>query len=285
MGIRNNYAFSIRFWGVRGSIPCANTEYMSFGGNTSCVQILIPDSDEFIVLDCGSGIRKLGEQLISNKDHLNGKIFVTHAHWDHIQGFPFFKPIYCDDRIIEIYYPHKQDGDCKRAMTTQLTPAHFPVTPEMLNATIKYIDFRKNTLVFNGYEVSYKQAAHPVNTAMYKLNIDGKTVVYAPDNELNLKTQSKFLNEFKEFIQDVDVLIHDANFDRISYSTKHSWGHSAWEDVVEIAAICNVRNLFLTHHDPTSTDEIMDIRAGLLSKFEDKFDSVQFAKEGSTFNF
>lgn len=285
MDIRVKNAFSIRFFGVRGSIPCANTEYMSYGGNTSCVQLVIPDSDEFIILDCGSGIRKLGEKLVLNKNLLNGKIFVTHAHWDHIQGFPFFKPIYSDDRNIEIYYPHKQDGDCKRAMTTQLTPSHFPVTPEMLNATINYIDFRKEIILFNGYEVSYKQAVHPVNTAMYKLKIGEKTVVYAPDNELNLKTQPNFLNEFSEFIQNVDVLIHDANFDRISYSTKQNWGHSAWEDVVEVAAKCNVKHLFLTHHDPTSTDEIMDIRAGLLSKFEDKFESVQFAKEGKTFDF
>jgi phosphoribosyl 1,2-cyclic phosphodiesterase len=282
-----NDAIQVRFWGVRGSIPCPGSEYVKFGGNTSCVQVSIPDSEEFIIFDSGSGIRSLGEQLFQTGKHKKGFLFVSHAHWDHIQGFPFFRPIYTQETVLDIYFPKTREGDCKRALTTQLTPNHFPVTSEMLSASITYHDMVHNGMKHPVFSVDYHTAVHPVHTAIFRLKTGNKTIIFAPDNELQIKnpTNKRALNQLKSFLQNADVLIHDGNYDRNSYKGKISWGHSAWEDVVDIASECGVKHLFLTHHDPLSTDEQMLTRQELLDQHKHKFASVQFAKEGFMFSF
>jgi phosphoribosyl 1,2-cyclic phosphodiesterase len=280
-----NGTIEVRFWGVRGSIPCPGSAYVKFGGNTSCVQISIDGLDDYIILDSGSGIRPLGEFISSSKSSTRGHLFVTHAHWDHIQGFPFFNPIYQRDFVLDIYYPKTKDGDCRRAMTAQLTPNHFPVTSEMLEAQIQYHDINQTGMQSSTFQVDYHNAFHPVHTAIFRLRTPSRTVVYAPDNELNPeKVNVKSFKQLQSFIHGADVLIHDGNYDRSSYKMRRNWGHSAWEDVVDLAADCGIKHLFLTHHDPQSSDDDMLIRQELLDKHKHKFTSVQFAREGNAFS-
>lgn len=275
----------VRFWGVRGSVPCPGASYVKFGGNTSCVQVTISESSDYVIFDSGSGIRPLGEHLNKTSSPIKGHLFVTHAHWDHIHGFPFFAPIYRDDSHLDIYYPKTKEGDCKRALTSQLTPNHFPVTSEMLKATIYYHDLTQYGVQTESFKVDYHNAFHPVHTAIYRLRVGGKTLIYAPDNELNPSSiGNKRFNELKAFITGADILIHDGNYDRSSYKTRVNWGHSAWEDVVELAAGCEIKHLFLTHHDPTSTDDDLLVRQELLDKHKHKFTSVQFAREGTSYS-
>lgn len=277
--------FTIRFWGVRGSIPCPEPDNLTYGGNTSCVQVILPHSSEYLILDSGSGIRALGNQLVDTGIQKKGRIFVTHAHWDHIQGFPFFKPIYDPDNEVQIYFPKQDDATCHSAMTTQLTPTHFPVTADMLSAKIDFLDLEAGIHDFGTFKVEYMFARHPVPTAMYKFHIDDTTLIYAPDNEIKLIDDDSFFNSMKGFITGADVLIHDGNYDKAMYHDRIDWGHSAWEDIVDLASDAGVRHLFLTHHDQSSTDSVLRMWEGRLQGLPTRFESVQFAREGLVYKF
>lgn len=269
-------SIAIRFWGVRGSIPCPDPENMMFGGNTSCVQISIRGTSDYLILDSGSGIRTLGNALIQHGNEVHGHIFITHAHWDHIQGFPFFRPIYQDASSLSIHMPRQKMGDCKTVLTTQFTPTYFPVTVEMLNADIDYVTQDPGVQAYDGFSVEFIHANHPVETAVYKFRIGEHVIVYAPDNEITPDTRA----ELEAFIQGADVLIHDANYDRPIYKHKVGWGHSAWEDVVDVAVKAGVKQVFLTHHDPTAHDEFLMQREKKVAEHRHRFEQLTLAREG-----
>lgn len=276
----------ITFWGVRGSTPCANKENMRFGGNTTCVQILIPDSEEVLILDSGTGIRNLGNYLVRNGGTVKGRIFLTHPHWDHIQGFPFFKPIYSPKNHFDIHLPEQVNGGCKEILSGHLTKTFFPVTLEMIDANIEYITQPQQRESYGIYEVEYISANHPINTAIYKIHIGGKQIVFSPDNELTPvaeKMDSYFYKKLKGFFEGADVLIHDAQYDRRSYKNRVGWGHSAWEETVEFAIRSGVKRLYLTHHDPDSNDEYLGIlNERIQAEYSSHFQAVELAKEGVT---
>lgn len=287
----NNSHVAITFWGVRGSTPCANKENMEYGGNTTCVQVHLPDSDEVLILDSGTGIRNLGNQLYEHDKELHGRIFITHPHWDHIQGFPFFKPIFGHHNHFRIHMPRQEGGGCKEVLAGHLTKTFFPVTLEMIDANLEYITQPKARTEYKGYAVEFMLANHPIQTAIYKIHVGGKQIVFSPDNELNPNGENAhndetFYERLMEFFKDVDVLIHDAQYNRKGYKTRLGWGHSAWEDVVEFADAAGVKHLFITHHDPDSDDvQLQVLDNHLQCKFEDRFESIQLAKEGARVTF
>ena len=278
---------TITFWGVRGSTPCANKENMRFGGNTSCLQIHLPEQSKTLILDSGTGIRNLGNQLLEEQGDIDGHIFITHPHWDHIQGFPFFKPIYESRNHFVIHMPEQANGQsCRDILSGHLTKTFFPVTLDMIDADLEYATETGTRNSYNGYEVEFMYANHTISTAIYKIHIGGNEIVYCPDNEINTKEEPprpNFYEELKTFLQDVDLLIHDGQYNVESYQDKCGWGHSPWENAVAFAQACNVRRLFITHHDPDSDDEqLAELDEHIQQEFGPHFEQVQLAREGET---
>ncbi|MEX0928302.1 MAG: response regulator, partial [Balneolales bacterium] len=277
----------LKFWGIRGSTPCANRDNMIYGGNTSCVQVIIPEAKELLILDSGSGIRNLGNDIVSKKDVINGRIFITHAHWDHIQGFPFFKPIYSPDNKFSIHMPRQaRSVSSEEVLSGQMTFTYFPVTTEMLQAKLTYHNQKPGLQDYGDYQVEFMLSNHPVATAIYKIHCRGKVIVYCPDNELvpdEYGDSIAFKGHLREFIKNVDVVIHDGQYDRMNYPSRRNWGHSAWEDAVDICCESGVKNLFITHHDPDSTDKVLAALDRKLQEHAGSFHSIQAAREGDVF--
>ncbi len=274
----------IKFWGVRGSTPCANSENMIFGGNTSCFQITSDTFDELLIVDCGTGIRNLGNHILNGGRQIKGRIFITHPHWDHLQGFPFFKPFYKESSWFRVYLPPQDGAGCKEILQGHMSNTFFPVTIEMLDADMDCETFYPGELQFDGFSVDYMWAKHTVQTAVYRFNVAGKTIIIAPDNELpqdDLPASKEFIKNFKEFVKGADVLIHDAQFNNEQYLERKGWGHSTWEHLIEVTADCNIKHLVLTHHDPDSDDVyLQNLDDHVKENHSANYETISFAREG-----
>jgi len=274
---------NVKFWGVRGSTPCPNSENIRYGGNTSCVEIDIPGYDRHLILDSGTGIRNLGNYLETyGSGSINADLFITHPHWDHIQGFPFFSPFYKKNNSFRLRLPEQYRGGAKDILAGHLTKTFFPVTLGMFDADIEYITQDEQPDKFGPVEVDYLVANHPTKTAMYRFKISGYTIIYAPDNELPMDTSPlRYVDRFCDFIRDCDLLIHDAQYDLDLLETREGWGHSAWERVLELAKESGVKRLYLTHHDPDSSDKNLKQLSKRLELYKkDTFAELELAREG-----
>lgn len=270
----------IEFLGVRGSVPTPGRRTLSYGGNTSCILLRFDDSPHLLFLDAGTGIVKAGNRLVNQTDPVSGRILITHAHSDHIQGIPFFKPLYQHSHRFAIHMPEQAGQNCEQVLKMLMAPAFFPVSTDAFNARISYITQTPQATFFEeGYEVESLQASHPGNTFMYKVHYRGLTLVYCPDNEL-IPEETSARQRLIEFISGCDVLIHDSHESRDSYSKKRGWGHSAWEDIAELAHEAAVRQLYLTHHAPESRDPDLDQRQQRLSLMSRRPPVALFAREG-----
>ncbi len=274
----------IFFWGVRGSTPCANVHNMVFGGNTTCIQFELEGFKDLIIADCGTGVRNLGNDLADIKAAKQGRIFVTHPHWDHLQGFPFFKPFYNSKNYFQVYMPPQGDVSCKEILQGHLSNTFFPVSIDMLEADVECLTFEEGVLNFDNYSVEYMFARHTAPTAMYKFTFGERKIVFAPDNELPfVKNASNqlFLEKFQNFVAGVDVLVHDGQFNKEQHQSRIGWGHSDWETVLETVKDLQIKKLFLTHHDPDSCDEMLSKRdKEIQCKYGKCFEQVCLIKEG-----
>jgi phosphoribosyl 1,2-cyclic phosphodiesterase len=246
----------VRFWGVRGSVPSPGFHTARYGGNTSCISIRLEEG-RLLILDAGTGIRELGKALCSLPDEIY--ILLSHVHWDHIQGFPFFGPIYQSGRKISMF-PTRLGKTMTCSLLEQMDGAHFPVSPEHLPAqpaciTENEIDFLRG----RGFDLSKIATNHPGGGYAYRLINKGRSMIYLTDNELDppYKKTTEF-EGFVEFCRGTDLLIHDAQYVERDMPQKRGWGHSLVNQACELAAAAAVKHLVLYHHDPDRTDEELD---------------------------
>jgi phosphoribosyl 1,2-cyclic phosphodiesterase len=292
----------IEFWGVRGSIPTSGPEYLSYGGNTSCIQLKIPDDNNYYIFDAGTGVRKLGDKII--KELLSGKktsiyFFISHTHWDHIMGLPFFAPIYIPRLEIFIFGPSLPNASLQDVVFGMYQYSYFPVTFRELQSRIIFKQLNEETIKVNGLTIKTKIVNHPVITLAYRVEYNGKVLVYTGDNEpyFNfIDKNDKQLNEFVEaananlrfFINSANLLIADSQYTEEEYLQKHGWGHSTYEWVYEMAKKSKVEKLVFFHHDPQRTDiELDELKFHYLQKLKEDYNrealslkEIIIAKEG-----
>jgi phosphoribosyl 1,2-cyclic phosphodiesterase len=267
----------IRFWGTRGSIPSPGRETVRYGGNTPCLELRTPDG-WLIVLDAGTGIRELGRSLMqrANGSPITGDIFLTHAHWDHIQGLPFFAPIFHPGNHFTIWGSRAMETSIGRVVRDQMSPVVFPVAFEQVAATIEFRELAEGHRVRGAYDVRAMPVRHPGGALAYWFaaacggRTDGagepggppRGLVYISDNELNPAAQyessATWRRDLVQFVSQARVLVHDTMFTAEEYDHHRGWGHSTYEDAVDLALDAGVDTLVLFHHKPERTDDEVD---------------------------
>lgn len=247
----------IKCWGSRGSIPVSGKEYLKYGGDTTCMEIRSED-DDLITVDAGTGIRRLGIELTEKKHHSFDMLF-THAHWDHLMGFPFFSPVYNDIFNIRMQgCPFAQEF-IRKMLGKVMSPPNFPVEYSEVKARISYTP--DCPLNFNIGPISIKPVAlsHPNRGSGYKFTENGKDFVFLTDNELGYQHRGGLLfDDYLEFCKGADLLIHDAEYTAEEYKSVVQWGHSLYTDALELAIKAGVKRFGLFHLNQSRTDEQVD---------------------------
>jgi phosphoribosyl 1,2-cyclic phosphodiesterase/CheY-like chemotaxis protein len=256
----------VRFWGTRGSIPKPGHGTVRYGGNTACVEVRTA-AGTLIVLDVGTGAHALGHALAETAPApRRGHILITHTHWDHIQGFPFFAPLFTRGDEWDVYAPRGLRESLRETLAGQMQYTYFPITPEQFAATLRYHDLVEGEFTIGDVRVTTRYLNHPALTLGYRLEADGVSVVYATDHEphdraLAAGGAGDLAGEDRrhaDFLAGADLLIHDAQYTAAEYPTKIGWGHSTVESVVTVARAAGVRRLALFHHDPHRDDAGVD---------------------------
>ena len=258
----------VRFWGTRGSIATPGPSTVRFGGNTSCVE-LTTASGELFVFDCGTGARMLGHALTPPT---RARFLVSHSHWDHIQGFPFFTPLFVPANEFDVYAPRGSDRSLHEVLAGQMEFTYFPVELTQLPARITYHELTEGSHQLGGVQVFAHYLHHPAPTLGYRVETPEGVVVYLSDHEPY--SESLWRGDAPEgrlesilhdgdrrharFMTDADLVIHDAQYTPEEYRQRKTWGHSTYEYVVELAAVAGVRRVALTHHDPMRDDRAVE---------------------------
>jgi phosphoribosyl 1,2-cyclic phosphodiesterase len=247
----------IKCWGSRGSIPVSGSEYVRYGGDTTCLEIRAK-SDDLIIVDAGTGIRRLGNKLV--KEGLTQfNILFTHAHWDHLMGFPFFKPLFVDDVEIKAFKRPFPGSYVEDMIQKILASPNFPVKYSDLSARIIYEDAGQDTFQIGSVRVEPIHLSHPNGGNGYKFIEGDKTFVFLTDNELGfIHPGGLEFEAYREFSEDADLLIHDAEYTPEEYHKQIEWGHSSYAHVLDLASKANVKKLGLFHLNQERTDDEMD---------------------------
>lgn len=251
------------FWGTRGSFPSPGKDKSKYGGNTSCIEVRLPNH-ELIILDAGTGIRELGNSLLLREKKVRAYIFLSHYHWDHIQGLPFFAPAYNAGNMLTILGAEHPEFPLERIFSNQMESIHFPVRSSSLSAHISFKKLSLGNYFIAETEVKTIRTNHPGINFSYSLTFDDCKLIYMTDNELlpqiaRAKSHIAYEREdFIRFIQGADMLIHDAQYSDNEYLEKKGWGHSTWRETAKLAVEGEVKHLILFHHDPNHSDGIID---------------------------
>jgi phosphoribosyl 1,2-cyclic phosphodiesterase len=267
-------SFNIRFWGVRGSVPSPGPETAEVGGNTSCVEVMA--GEQRIILDAGTGLRRLGNTLLGK--HVDATVLLSHVHWDHIQGIPFFTPIYVPGTSLR-FISGQNTTPLREALHAQMRKPHFPVDMNDLPSHLEFDEVRdKGSTQIGDVKVTLAKANHPDAVYAFRLEHEGRAIVYATDTEHYSCVDQRLV----ALARDADVLIYDAQYLPDEYAgkagpTRVGWGHSTWEAGAELARAAGVAKLVLFHHDPMRTDQGV---AAIEALTRDTFADTVAAREG-----
>lgn len=245
---------AVKFWGVRGSIACPSPQHVVYGGNTSCLEVFA--GDKRIILDAGTGIRQLGFEFIRDEVK-QGHILLTHTHWDHINGFPFFGPAFMSNSHFSIHAGHLSDlGGIENVLANQMANPTFPVPLEALQAELDFIDFHAGEAweLYPGVMLKTQPLNHPNGATGYRIEHGGRSLCYVTDTEHIVgKPDEKVL----ELIDGADLVIYDSTYNDEEFPSKIGWGHSTWEEGIRLCKMANVKQLAIFHHDPDHNDDFM----------------------------
>ena len=275
----------VHFWGTRGSIPVPGKDTMIYGGNTTCLEITLGTGKK-IIIDAGSGIRSLGDKLISLEDSVDILLLITHIHWDHVLGIPFFAPIYKRSTRIAI------DGftNCMKGLRTPFDnnrgDGFSPIKFNELKAGIRHIDIiNHEPLRIDDVIIESIPLQHPQGGVGFRFREEGKSLVFLTDNELTNDAWAKrHPEDYFQFCKDADILIHDAQYTPEERDARKGWGHSDYASVLDLAIKSHVKKIILFHHDPSRKDpEVLALtnRCRELARINKADIEIDAAKEGS----
>ena len=255
---------AVTFWGVRGTLPISRKDSLRYGGNTSCVGLDFPDGRLF-VFDAGTGIKALSDALLAaRRTRIDGTIFISHPHWDHINALPFFAPFYTQGNRFEICGPSHGNVTMQDLISAQMDGVYFPVTVREFAASLSYRDLAEGQFEIGGVRVRTMLLSHPGNCLGYRVEYGGRTFCYVTDNELYDAGSDFYSEEYVEhlaaFARDADMLVTDCTYADDDYPRKMGWGHSSPSQVADLAVRARVKSLYLIHHDPDHNDAAIEAK-------------------------
>ena len=248
-------SFKIKFWGVRGSIACPSARHIGFGGNTSCIEVSV--SGKRIILDAGTGIRNLGHWF-QRKQVNHAKILLSHTHWDHINGFPFFSPAFSSNKHFQVMAGHLAEyGGVEKVISGQMEQPVFPVPLEFMGAKMEFEDFTAGDTfsLYPGTTIVTAPLNHPNGATGYRIEHMGKSLCYVTDTEHVIGQPDQTI---LGLIEGADLVIYDCTYTDKEFPKRLGWGHSTWEEGVRLCKAANVKALAIFHHDPDHEDLFME---------------------------
>lgn len=298
----------IRFWGVRGSIPCPGPSTQKYGGNGACIELRVGEQDRLVIIDAGSGIRQLGNYVMQHdlpKGPIQAEIFLSHTHWDHIMGFPYFVPIYVPGTRLKVYGPVSfEDETLEEVVGGQMKYRYFPVNMGELRSTIEYVRLREEVGRDHGdgLVVTTKFSNHPITALGYRFEYQGKSFCTCydfepfrnlfisdpehPDYDEAMAVEGEEVareqnQAMEDFFAGADLLVHDSQYTEAEMKNRMGWGHSSCEYAIAAANRAGVKRLALFHHDPDRTDDQLDEMAARYCE-PGRFGATEvfFAREG-----
>jgi phosphoribosyl 1,2-cyclic phosphodiesterase len=248
----------VKIWGCRGSIACPTPTHLKYGGNTTSLQIEV--GGQTFLLDCGTGIRNLGQQMVKNNDVMHCHLLLTHTHWDHINGFPFFAPAFDPNRKLVIMAGHLMDkGGIKNIFEAQMEQPVFPIPLEAMQSKMEFVDFQAGEGLDIGIsskvKVSTAPLNHPNDATGYRFDYNGKSMCLITDTE---HIPGEPNENILKLIEGADLVIYDSTYTEKEFIIKVGWGHSTWEEGIKLCKMAGVKRLGIFHHDPEHDDVFMD---------------------------
>lgn len=247
----------IKFWGARGSIPVSGRRYLKYGGSSTCVEVR-SRKDDLVIIDAGTGIRSLGKELLKDPKNYFTMLF-THSHWDHVLGFPFFAPIYSAKTRIRMLGCSFSSAPVREIVAKTMKPPGFPVKFEEIAARFEFDSVCSMGWDIGPLAVAPIELSHPNRGLGFKFSERGRSFVFLTDNELAFRHPGgRTWEDYMEFSRGADLLVHDADFTPAEYARRRTWGHSTWEQALELALKAEVRELGLFHHNQDRSDSGID---------------------------